>query len=1081
MRLILTSVLLLLICLLPSGVSAGLILNEILANEPGSATTLEWVEILNWPDTGQALSPSGYKFIDGGESVTLIADVEIPAGGFAVLARKATGPASFEERWGNASGVWGDVATESYPLIMVAQMSLRNSTDTLRLVSPSGDTSTIIWQFDPGDGVSVERIRPGVNDAESNFASARDPSGSTPGRANSVLPPPGDLAIDTVVVGPLSPRASDAIHFAVRIRNVGFGDASTGSIILGLGSQLIATAEFAAIPEGGEAVALLVWPDPRPGVNQLLLRISEDSDSSNNSCAIPLTTRFDRPYIVVSEYLANPEPGGPEEWIEIVNLSGSAISLEGLRVGDSLNTEPIPLSAGEIPSSAYWILAENETAFRGFYPAFDGTVLQIAGWRALNNSGDGIRLIGPSGEIIDSLSFRDVYPDNRSVERVELLPALAPTGDWTGSVAAHGATPGAANSVVRGQPGALALDSVWILAGHPDVLTIYSSITNVGFGPTFARDLYIGLSLDPGVPDVVNDTIAVVAFPALDESQTVIIPSAWDSPPPGIYRVVVWTTNDDGSPTEPPGIAFTTVPFTRPLLIVSEYMPVPGPNGPGEWIELYNASEIPLSLRGIRIGDSNGVVALPAQLATLSPGSFLVVAQDEDQFRAFYTDFDGDLLVPAGWRTLGDSGDRIRLLGPSDEIIDSVTYAAVPGGNRSVERRLLVPEFADPRDWGACIALARGTPGNSNSIRRQLHDLAVDSVSMAQTQVAWPESITGTVWVTNTGFMETDESTLRITDGADGNELAHYSTPYLESYGSAAIAYEIGPLPPGRHAVYFVLEQDEFGGNNVALKSTLIEHSFPAIIITEFLADPETTGPGEWIELYNASDLPLTLASCAIGDATSYADLVPPSGAKLPPSEYQVACQDSEAFRAWYPDFDGTLLEVDPWRELNNTGDGIRLRGAAGELIDSLTFDGGSGNNRSRERLLLSATHSSPDGWTMSVDHSGATPGRANSVNAASAGSLEVSVSPNPVFRSAGQIARIDYRLEIGENLTLKIFDRAGRLVRAIANQVPSATGFIEWDGTDDDGSNLRPGPYVLLAKSEPAGSMKKLVVVIAP
>ena len=49
--------------------AAQLILNEALYNEPGSATSGEWVELLCWPDTGGAgCSLAGYRFVDGNDT-----------------------------------------------------------------------------------------------------------------------------------------------------------------------------------------------------------------------------------------------------------------------------------------------------------------------------------------------------------------------------------------------------------------------------------------------------------------------------------------------------------------------------------------------------------------------------------------------------------------------------------------------------------------------------------------------------------------------------------------------------------------------------------------------------------------------------------------------------------------------------------------------------------------------------------------------------------------------------------------------------------------------------------------------------
>lgn len=1094
-RLAITAITSLLLALVVSAtpVHAALILNEALANEPGSTTSLEWVEILNWPDTGEAISLYGYKYIDGGATTNVDTVLSIPAGGFAILARKATGTTSFEERWGNASGLWGDHESESYPLINISQISLRNSSDTLRLVSPSGDTSTILWTSDAGDGTSIERVRPGANDALSNFEACEDSLGSTPGSQNSVLPARGDLAIDTVVVGPALPVASEPVQFAVNIRNVGFGDVEQSGVALARIPHPSSTTSyvqhimawaFGPVGESSGVSKVLAWPDPRPGVSYMRLSLSSDGDTTNNHYNLPITVRFDQPYLIISEYLANPEIGGPEEWVEIANMTGHSINFEGIRLGDSLNYEVLPYSEIEIAAYNFLVLVENETAFRAQYPAFEGALVAVTGWRALNNSGDGIRLIGPMGEIIDSLTFRTTYPGNRSIERVELSATYAPPGDWAASEDDLGATPGSPNSVQRGNPGSLILDSVWLAPSSPqwgDTIRIFAAVTKNSFGPAEGWSIVVSRDLDFSSPGASLEKIASVSIPAASENESTTAELLWVNAPPGIHRLHI-ALKDESNETIATSAIVTTVRFSQPLVIISEYMAAPTPGGPGEWIELYNASEIPISFMGIRIGDSNSLGAIPPPIPDLAPGAFLVIAQDEDSFRSFYSHFDGQIRPLSNWPSMNDAGDLIRIAGPRDEIIDSVSFGTLTTQNRSIERRQLAAEFADPRDWGESIDAFGATPGGMNSIRRNSFDMSIDSVIITESAPSWPDAIAGRIRVTNEGFEDAESVNLTIFSMTQSAIHAILTTPSgLGSGHFAELEFSLSGAVPGRHQIVFELAQDDNGDNNVKIEIVTVAHSFPSVIISEFCASPETNGPGEWVELYNTMDISIPIANCALGDSVSYSTMLPSHVRAIGAHEYIVVCERPSDFADWYPDFSGNLFQVNTWRELNNSGDKIRFRGAGGEVIDSLTFAGMPTDNISRERLTLSPSFSDPSDWTASVDPSGATPGRANSVNSATAGPLEVDVTPNPVFRSAGQTARIDYQLEIGESLTLKIYDRAGRIVRTIADEMPSATGFVEWNGTDDDGHELMPGPYVLLARSEPTGSMKKMVVVIAP
>jgi len=807
-----------------------LILNEALANEPGGATSLEWVEVLNWPDTGLAVSLDGYRLIDGSDTTRFAGTPSIPAGGFAILARRALGEASFESRWGDSSGVWGDHPIESFPLFG-AGISLRNSSDTLVLIGPESDTSAILWTRDAGDGISMERIRPDGGDHPAAFGVCVNASGSTPGRQNSLFPARADLSLDSVRVTTSVVPDDDSRVVQVYVTNVGFGPVNSALIeayddrLPGVGGDIleeINSTQIGGLNEGESYTVGIPWNDASPGRHGVIVRIVADGNAANNTSELRIAIPFELPWVVLSEYLADPEIGGPDEWIEISNRADFAINMNGCAIGDSTGLSVVADSARLMNPGEFWVLAENETAFRAHYPDFAGTLVQVANWRSLNNTGDRIRLVGPAGEMIDSLSFRGGQGGNRTAERVDLSPILLDGRYWSPSAHPEGATPGAENSVVPINHD-LAIDSLFVTPSEPEwgaILRANAHYKNVGlekFPPSFGATLYE--DLDPSAPGTSLEEIAR------------FVSSGTDSLPVG-YSGLFW--------------------------------------------------------------------------------------------------------------------------------------------------------------------------------------------------ISWAEPT------------------------------------------------------PGFHRLCIELDSDDNVDNNSYSVTTTVRHTEPLVIITEFLADPTPTGPGEWVELYNTASFPISMYLNRIGDSSA-SSVISPFAGPISPSGYWVVCEDEGAFLAYYPEFNGLLFEVGGWRTLGNDGDGIRLTGAAGEIIDSLTFVATHGDNRSSERTNRNAELSEPDDWTVSVDPSGATPGQPNSVDAAAAGEFEIRVLPNPFYLARGEAAEIAYRLGIGERLTLRIFDRAGHLIRTLANDVPSATGSTIWDGTSEGGGRVDPGAYVLLARSEPEGTERKLVLVVGP
>ncbi len=165
-------------------------------------------------------------------------------------------------------------------------------------------------------------------------------------------------------------------------------------------------------------------------------------------------------------------------------------------------------------------------------------------------------------------------------------------------------------------------------------------------------------------------------------------------PNPGI----VDTRQPTATPTQTPTGA-TTPTLPSPLrLYLSEvlYDPFEAGDPAGEWIELYNASGLPLPLSGFKIGDEEtpgggeGMMQFP-EGSVLLPGQTLVIANQASIFRALYSiapDYeiiDSDNAVPdlqkypdwaSGTVNLSNSGDELILLDPQDRWADALAWGS---------------------------------------------------------------------------------------------------------------------------------------------------------------------------------------------------------------------------------------------------------------------------------------------------------------------------------------------------------------------------------------------------------------------
>lgn len=100
---------------------------------------------------------------------------------------------------------------------------------------------------------------------------------------------------------------------------------------------------------------------------------------------------------VINEFLANPSGPSSEdtEWIELYNTDSLPIDLGGWKLDDE-----------EGGSTPFTIASGSSIAVGGFL-VFEKTTTKIA----LNNSGDTVRLLKPSGDVWDSYSYASISED----------------------------------------------------------------------------------------------------------------------------------------------------------------------------------------------------------------------------------------------------------------------------------------------------------------------------------------------------------------------------------------------------------------------------------------------------------------------------------------------------------------------------------------------------------------------------------------------------------------------------------------------------------------------------------------------
>ena len=252
-----------------------------------------------------------------------------------------------------------------------------------------------------------------------------------------------------------------------------------------------------------------------------------------------------------------------------------------------------------------------------------------------------------------------------------------------------------------------------------------------------------------------------------------------------------------------------------------------------------------------------------------------------------------------------------------------------------------------------------------------------------------------------------------------------------------------------------------------------------AMIINEIMYDP-SPGNSEFLEFFNQGNDTIQIGGMILIMGISKRIELSSTLFVVPPKCFFIVAADSSIYDnyKWLKEEEFYVM-INNSLSLSNDGTIILLKDMYGNKIDSLSYSPLWHNenlavtkNRSLERLSPVLDSNDPGNWSSSVGSDYATPGKQNSVYVESLpGEAKVTINPNPF--SPDNDGFEDFTA-ININLTkrlsqvrIRVFDSVGRLVRTIAQNMPSSSkSTIIFNGLDDNGRALRIGIYILLIEA---------------
>jgi hypothetical protein len=766
--------------------------------------------------------------------------------------------------------------------------------------------------------------------------------------------------------------------------------------ITGLGRPLLADLA------DNQREVLLRLPQ-RLGAGVYTLTVSNLRDASQRNLLISQSFTFSRPTqpkpgeLRLNELLADPTPRVklPEaEFVEVLNTSQNTFQLLGLRLADA--SGQARLGEYALPPGEHLVLCPMAAV--DSFKRLTNRVLGLASWPSLTNAGERLRLLDLDSGLVDEVTYSSAWysdPAKRaggwSLELRDPASTCAGASNWAASTDSLGGTPGRRNSVFGPIPDRTPprFASASLLSTRSLAIKFTEELDSITLTN---RNFY----LSPEVP------IASLVYQSATEVRLGFT-TGLDST--RVYRLLLNGMRDCAGNTGRDTLVFGLGRRALPLdLVISEIMAneilpaddtlnrrFPRRLPASEYVEIYNRSDKPINLGQLEIGDTNGASPLPNRL--LLPGQYLAFCPP-NRAGLFQVP---NVLGLAGFRSLSNSGESLAIRDTSGYVVHVVDYRDTWYQDDQKRRGGWSLELIDPdnfcaveENWRASTDSSGGTPGRANSVRGRLRDDVRPQVS------GW-------------SLRSDRQIELNFSENLDTLLLKQ---PQFYQLNNGASVREVGLQ--GRRRVWLNLAQPlgnrttytlqisnlrDCAGNLLQPFSvTFGTGRLPAkneLRFTELMAN-DLPGPGspprnpalpvgEYVEIFNASSDLLTLDGVQLTDATSTANL---PNTFLAPGQYAVLCATSRAdsFQRHLPE--ARVLGVSGFPALANSGELLNLRLATTrQVIASVNYSDQWYRDPAKRNGGWALEVIDPDNtcgegqnWDGSLDPSGGTPGRRNSL-----------------------------------------------------------------------------------------------------
>jgi len=850
---------------------------------------------------------------------------------------------------------------------------------------------------------SDEKIILVKDSSQSNWANSLVTNG-TPGFGNSVTPVQYDLQMFSLTFQPSLLFEGDDVTISAKVKNIGISVADNYSIEIYNDAnfdstadpgELIFSQQYSNLSPGDSISASTILSSLSVGDHQIIAKAVYvlDENPTNNELinsfeVFPPGAAYND--VVINEIMYAPTTGEPE-WVEVYNRNTSPINLKKWKFSDAASTITITNNDILIPENNFVVLS-RDSSILNFYDV--GSEILVVNLPALNNTGDAIVIKDSLGVIIDSLFYLPDWGGNsggKSLERISTENSSVDSSNWGTSESIFKATPGLINSIAQKEFD-IAVDDILFDPEFPiqgDTVSISAKIKNPGSNDAnFSLQLFEDTNLD-SIPDLLIETLQNL-FVASDDSSVFEFNYSIENIQSEKAFFVKANFSPDQDTTN--NSLYKTIELGLPAqsIVINEIMYTPV-GGEPEWIELFNKTNSTINLNGWTVND---VLTTPVTVTInedvfIQPNSYLVLSRNASIYD-YHRVIPSEVFV-ISLPTFNNDVDGVVLKDTRGLQMDSVLYSNQWGGKNgySLERLSVNANSNLPANWGSSIDIEQSTPGRINSLTPKQFDLSVAEMGFNPRFPVDGDDVFTNAFIKNNGSSSANNFSVEFYIDTDTNnvvdQLISVENNLTLAAGDSSTVTSLSPIQNINSeilaAVRIVFAEDEDTLNNYY--EATVEAGFPAgvVLINEVMYNPQTGKP-EWVELVNVSEDSLNIINWSISDvlSTPTKSFITNEQYFIQPDEYFVIAKDT-SFNTAYPGVTAKIFYAN-FGSLGNTEDGVVVYDFRNGIIDSLFYDSdwGGGKGLSLERISLVDSTNESGNWTTSLDPSGSTPGRQNSI-----------------------------------------------------------------------------------------------------